>query len=157
MPFDADRYINTKFVPRTFDMNVPMLKEFFDEGEKPIFRLQGLTGQEIGQCKVAPGTMKDVRALMDGLMSSASKEKADAVKDLFGINDVTPDIVIERLEQFKRGCVDPVINDEVARKICHDFGVKFWEMTNKILELSGLGFEPGKQVPSGVMEQSEPA
>lgn len=157
MSFDTDRYMGTPFDPRTEDVPVPELADYFDEGETPVWTVRGLSGQEIGLAAEAMDRSKNIQAVVDGLFSSARADMRNAVGQLVGIDRVIPLDVVKRLDMLVRGSVSPKITDETAKRICRDFGVRFWELTNKILELTGQGYVPGKVPPSGVTEKSEAA
>lgn len=156
--FDAKRFMKTKWQPRTEDVPVPGLKGFFPEGENPVWKVRGLTGQEIGQANEAPDNFKTMAAAVEALAGAqAMKEKVSAIRDLLGLGGKTPADVAKRLEHLVLGSVDPPCTLDLAVKLCEAFPIEFFELTNKILRLTGLGQMPGKQPPSGEIPKSEPA
>ncbi|MCK9362141.1 MAG: hypothetical protein M0P74_00840 [Syntrophales bacterium] len=157
MSFDAKKFLKTKFTLRTDEVAVPALAAFFPEEAKPLWKVRGLTGQELGVANEAPERMRNMAAIMEGLASGAAKEQADAVKELLGIGGTTPQDVAKRLEHLVVGSVDPKCTQELAVRLCEVFPVEFFQLTNKIAALTGQGQMPGKQPPSGETPKSAPA
>jgi hypothetical protein len=157
MGFNSKKFLKTKFAPRTFDVPVPDMKEFFEEGTPAIWKVRGLTGQELGRSNEASSKHKSIVAIIEGITSSSSKENADAVKDLLGLGAATPTDIAKRLEHLCLGSVEPACTLDLAVRICEAYPVEFYQITNKIMELTGQGQVPGKQKPSGVTAESETA
>lgn len=149
MPFDAKRFMKTKFTPRIAEVPVPDLHEFFKEGEKAIWKVRGLTGQELGAANEAADRNKNVAALLEALVSAEAKEKAQAVKDILGVGGKTPQDIAKRLEHLRLGSVDPHCPLDMAVRLCEAYPIEFFTLTNKVMELTGRGQLPGKQPPSG--------
>lgn len=148
MPFDRDRFINTGMKPRMAVVAVSDMADFFapDNAE---WTVRGLTGQELGQAKAAVAARKDIAALVSNLLAGQSAEKADAVKRLFDLGeDVPPDVAL-RIHLLRLGSVSPAADEETAVKICTCFPIEFAQLTQRILELTGQGHEPGKSGASG--------
>jgi len=156
MSFDSKKFLKTKFVPRTEDMPVPDLQAFFPEGAKAVWKVRGLTGQELGRAADAADRNKNIIAILEGLTSEAAKDKAEAVKELLGIGGSTPADIAKRLEHLTLGSVDPACTLDLAVRLCEVFPVEFYQLTNKIVELTGRGQMPGKQPPSGETGKSGP-
>lgn len=156
MPFDAKKFQKTKFVHRTEEIPVPDLKAFFPEGEKAVWTVRGLTGQELGRANEAADRNKNIAAILAGLTSGSEKEITAAVKDLIGVGGNTPDDISKRLEHICIASVDPVCTHDLAVRLCEAFPVEFFQITNAIVRLTGLGQLPGKQPPSGATAVSAP-
>ena len=156
MGFDVKKFNKTKFAPRTDEVPVPDLKEFFAEGEKPVWKVRGLTGQELGRANEAAERNKNMVAILAGLASRNEKEITESVKELLGVAGSTPDDIAKRIEHLVLGSVDPVCSQELAVKLCTVKGIEFYQITNKIYELTGLGQTPGKPKPSGEAALSDP-
>lgn len=156
MAFDTKRFIKTKFIHRTEDVPVPDLRDFFPDNEPAVWKVRGLTGQELGRAAEAAERNKNMSAILEGLTAEASKEKSDAVKELLGIGGGTPQDIAKRLEHLTLGSVAPACTLDLAVKMCETFPVEFYMLTNKILMLTGQGQVPGKPLPSGEMEKSAP-
>lgn len=155
MGFDLEKFQNTKMLPRTSDVPVPGLASWFGKKDKPVFKVRGITGQELGQAKQAVATRKDLAALMDGIIGGTSKEKAESAKKILGMGEDVPEQVALRIHIVKTGSVDPDLDEEATVKLCTCFPVEFEVIGKKILELTGQGHEPGKAEASGVTPASE--
>lgn len=151
--FDVKKFHKTKFKPRTDDVPVPDLKNFFGPKEKPVWTVRGLGGQEIGQAKEAAAKNKNLTAIVDAL-AGTQKEKVQGIKDALGIGKI-PDDIAQRVAQLEAGSTAPECDTELAIKLCKHFPVVFYKLTNKILELTGKGSEPGKPAGSTQTPKSE--
>lgn len=157
MSFDTKKFIKTKFTHRTEDVPVPDLKDFFAPGEAPVWKVRGLTGQELGKVNEAVERGKDMASIISAVTSRVDKEVTDAVKTLIGLGkDVSSDIQ-KRIEHLMAGSVDPVCTQDIAVRLCEAFPIEFFQITNAIVRLTGQGQVPGKQQPSGGAVTSEPA
>lgn len=157
MGFDSKKFLKMKFTERTFPVPVPDLKEFFADGTEAVWVVRGLTGQEVGRSAEAADRNKNIQAILAGLTSDTSKEKSEALRNLLGVGANTPADIAKRIEQLVAGSVDPKCTSDLAVRLCEVFPVEFYQLTNKIIELTGQGQVPGKQNPSGVTAASGPA
>ena len=154
MGFDAKKFLQTQFVPREETVPVPDMKDFFPEGEKPEWKVRGLTGAELARSNEAVTRNKDIAAILEGLISQNNQAKIDSVKQLIGTDDKVPNDIAKRVELFIMGSVEAV-DTEIAIKICTAFPIEFFEITNKITVLTGQGHVPGKPKPSGETQKSK--
>jgi hypothetical protein len=157
MAFDSKRFLKTKFTARTEDVPVPDLAAFFPDDAKPVWKVRGLTGQELGRANEAAERNKNVAAILEGLASGAGKEQTEAVKELLGVGGSTPQDIAKRLEILSIGSVDPQCAPDLAVRLCEAYPVEFYQITNRINFLTGQGQMPGKQPPSGETPKSAPA
>jgi hypothetical protein len=150
MSFDKKIFMKTKFEPRVEPVPVPDLKEFFAAGEDPVWSVRGLTGHELGQVNEAKERNENIGAILEAIVSESSKEKAEAVKALIGLNDKTPGDIVQRIAMLKIGSVEPECDEELAVRLCTHFPGVFVPLTNKIRNLTGQGSTvKKKQTPSG--------
>jgi hypothetical protein len=147
--FDVDKFSSAKLVPRTAIVPVPGLAAFFGEGEPAEWAVRGLTGQELGQAKASVSARKDLGVLIDKLLGAQAGEKADAVRRLFGLGDEVPPDVALRIHLVRMGSTVPDCDEECAVKLCTCYPIEFALISQKILELTGAGHEPGKAGASG--------
>lgn len=154
MPFDTKKFLKEKFVPRTEDVPVPDMKVWFVEGEKPVWTVRGMTGQELGRASEAAERNKSIGAILEGLLAQESKEKTHAVKELLGMAGGTPPDIAKRIEWLIMASVQPVCTLDLALKVCEVFPIEFFQITNVIMQLTGRGQVPGKQKPSGAIPKS---
>lgn len=157
MGFDAKEFLRTKWTPRTEDVPVPDLKDFFPEGEKLLWKVRGLTGVELGRVAEAAERNKNVETIIEMVGSEYSKEKIAAIKEMLGLGGSVPQDVAKRLEYLVIGSVDPKCTLDLAVRICEVRALDFYRLTNSIKDLSGQGHVPGKQPPSGETPKSAPA
>jgi len=154
--FDTKKFKKTKFQNRTEEVPVADLAEFFDEGESPVWVVRGLTGQEVGQTKEAAAKNKNLSAVIEALEAAAKSEKVQGLTKALGVDEI-PQNIAERFEQLTLGSVEPTCDVDLARLLCERYPVMFYELTNKILALTGKGMEPGKPKGSGKTPGSGPA
>ena len=152
--FDTKMFLKEKFKHRTATVPVPDLAQFFGEGFPAEWKVRGLTGQEVGRTQEAPTRIKNAQALLDSIVSGDASDKAEAIKGILGWSSDTPDDVAKRIEILSIGSVDPSCTQELAVRLCETFPIEFYQITNKINELTGLGQVPGKQKPSGKTQES---
>lgn len=157
MAFDAKKFLKTKFTPRTEEVPVPDLAAFFPDGAKAVWKVRGLTGQELGRANEATERNKNVAAILEGIASGVAKEQTEAVKELLGVGGSTPQDIAKRLELLATGSVDPKCPPDLAIRLCETFPVEFFQLTTRISLLTGQGQMPGKQPPSGETQKSGPA
>jgi hypothetical protein len=66
---------------------------------------------------------------------------ADARKALGLAGKETPGEIAKRLEMLAMASVEPAISLQVAVKLAENFPVEFYQLTNEITELTGMGFD----------------
>jgi len=159
MGFDKSKFLKAGFVPREADVDVPALKDFFPEGSPAVWKVRSLSGHEIAKINEKIDNASKIRALMEGLVSAKTDDQKDAIAALVGNTDGTPTDAIRRIQYLMAGTVSPdpkTIDQDFAGRLLEYFGVTFYAITNKILELSGRGYIPGKKSPSGTTSESGP-
>ena len=155
MAFNEKKFMSTNFTPRTQDVNVPDMKDFFEPNTPTVFRVRGLTGQELARVHEAVDKHRNIAGLISGLLSSQSSEKIDAIRASLGVTDDVPAEIARRLEMISIACVDPTISLEAAVRLCEVYPIEFYEITTAISTLTGQGQVPGKPSPSGETQASK--
>jgi hypothetical protein len=155
MAFNEKKFMSTNFTPRTKDVKLPDLKEFFDPGSEPIFKVRGLTGPELARVHEAVEKHKNIAGLISGLLSEQSQDKIESIRAALGVTEDVPAEIARRLEMASIACIDPKISMEAAVRLCETFPIEFYDITGTISELTGKGQLPGKQKPSGVTQESK--
>jgi len=153
---DLQKFLNASLNLREASIPVPELAEFFEEKE-PTWTVRGLTAAELARTQDAAEAGANMAALVEALASGT--DKAEAIKKLAGVpsNDVPKD-VSRRIQLLVEGSVSPEIgenNRDVAVRLAETFPTVFYNLTNKILSLTGQGAEPGKRKASGKKTASE--
>lgn len=160
MAFDVKAFLETHFIPREAEIPItePELKKFFSSNGKPdvkpIWKVRGLSGPEMGRANAAAEKSDNIKGIIKGLLSRMTDEQADAIKKMMGQTDDLPSDIVKRLEQLMIGSLEPKCDHRLAVRLCDTFPIEFYEITNKILELTGLGHLPGKPRPSGKTPKS---
>jgi len=81
MSFDSKKFLKQKYVYREEDVPVPDLGLYFKEGEKPLWKVRGLTGQEMGQVHEAVGVQKNIRSVLSALEGVSEKDKGGGLQE----------------------------------------------------------------------------
>lgn len=147
MQFDADKFASAAFKRREEDVPVKDLAAWFKgtkEGEIPVWRVRGLTGEELARVNEAQARNRNKSAIIEALSSDKQEKMTDAIKELIGTGNSVPDDLARRIEMLTIGSVAPECSHQVAVKLAEAFPVEFYELTTKITQLTGLGSEPGK-------------
>lgn len=148
MPFNADKFDRTEFRFRTKRLNLPALRGYFDEGEEPDFEVRGLTGAELQLALEAQRRNVSVESLMIAL----AKAPADVatIRQAIGLpSKETPGEIAKRIEMLTMASVTPRLEQHIVVKLAEKYPIEFFQLTNEIIELTGLGAEiMGKQEPA---------
>jgi len=152
MSFDSKKFLKQKYVYREEDVPVPDLGLYFKEGEKPLWKVRGLTGQEMGQVHEAVGVQKNIRSVLSALEGVSEKDKVEGFKKALGVSgDVTEDVA-QRIEMLVQGSVSPKCTQELAVRLCEKHPIEFFLLSNTVVKLTGKGHMPGKSKPSGTVQ-----
>ena len=154
MPFDAQRFQHAVFTPRTANVPVPDLRAWFPPDE-PIWTVRGLSGEEIARANEAGSRTEKLRAALEALIQAGAGQR-EAFATLLGTSDDVPEDLVKRYEHLIAGSVNPTIDREIAIKLFAHYPVVAFQLSNKILELTGMGADPGKAPGSGPIPVSEP-
>jgi len=153
MGFDAKKFKRERFTPRTAEVPVPDLAEWFGDGEPAVWGVRGLTGQEVARAReVATRGAQNQAALLEAFSKRVPAEAVEAIRAWAGEGG-KPAAMTLKIEYLLIGSVSPDLSGdsgmEVALKLLEAFPAVFEFLTGKIIELTGLGSEPGKSKPSG--------
>jgi hypothetical protein len=156
MGFDAKRFQKAKFVHRMEAVPVPDLKEWFGANDKAEWTVRGLEGSELGYVNETAQRNKNIAAILEGIISSDDHAKIQGIKDMLGMAGNTPEDIARRLEMLVIGSVDPKCEIDLAIKLCKVYPIEFFQITNKITQLTGQGHVVGKPKGSGETPPSGP-
>lgn len=157
MGFNFDKYKAADFQSRFAEVDVPELRDYFPEGEKPLWKVRNLTAVEMAKCREAvernSGALRD---LISSLVYADGENKGGAISDIKAESDsMVPGDIVRRYEILMAGSVDPEVKEKPdAIMIGKNHPGEFYEITNKILDLTGRGALPGKQKPCGETKES---
>ncbi len=150
---NLQRFLSAALEPRQLDVQVPeLLGTLFDAGEPAVWTVRGLTAAELGRAKQASAEGLDtVKALVQAMAGDG--DKAAQIRKAFGLSDDdVPQDISYRIEMLAAGSVSPQLgteNRDVAVKLAEAFPTTFYDLTNKILNLTGQGAVLGKPKRSG--------
>ncbi len=146
MAFNADKFTSAAFRPRTETLDLPALAPFFDAGEPPQWTVRGLTAAEFARAQDAEKRNSSIDMLIGALSATQGKAEAvDAARKALGLTNAnTPGEIAKRLEMLVAGSVAPVVTMETAVRFSETLAIDFYLVTNKIVELTGQGFDLGK-------------
>lgn len=161
MEFQASRFLAAAFEHRT--EAVPMtgdLAAWFTvgEGETAAWTVRSLTGEELARANEAEVKNRNLSLLVEAI-AATDKTKAQRISDAkkaLGVSDDVPGEMAKRLEMLSTASIDPVCTLEMAVKLATTFPIEFYQLTNKIIGLTGMGqVVVGKSKPSGLTGKSE--
>lgn len=146
MTFDLNRFRAASLAPRQASVPVPDLASFFDDGAEPVWVVRGMDGEEVARSNESTQRHALIANAVDALAAaSASKgDQVDAIKTLIGYGTETPAELAKRFDVLVFGSIDPVIDREIAVRLFRAFPIVGYQLTNKILELTGMGADLGK-------------
>lgn len=147
MAFNTDKFSATDFVPRTRNVEVRALSEFFGEDEKPVFVVRSITGDELARVQEEVEKHKAARKALSQMAASASQEVADAVRVLLaGVKnkDSTPDAWVHTLNLVHIALVEPKLEYSQLVRLATFFPVEISLLRNTALELLGMGHDTKK-------------
>lgn len=153
MPFDVNKFNNSPLEKRTDNLEVPELKEFFDDDENPVWIVRALSGSEIARAQESGDRSKMIGTIVDAMSAGTAKDKQEAVKKIFGVGDDVPDEIAKRIQHLMYGSVSPVIDRTASVRIFEFYPINGFQLTNRILELTGEGAELGKRGGSTVKKK----
>lgn len=152
MGFDLKKFEKTKFVERTDTVKIKgePLKAMFADGDTPEFTVRGLTGEEMARCNEAQSRQKKMSDVAEAMAGEGGAERVQAIRESMGLSqgDVPADLA-RRIEMLCHGCVDPKLDLMAAKKVFKVSTVDGYDLSNKILHLSGQGMQVGERKASG--------
>jgi hypothetical protein len=156
MAFDKKAFMNAQFEARTADVTVSELADWFPDGEA-VFTVRGLTFEELSKADAAADNSGAMLKLLTSIQAKNGADIGEGIKDAFGVGKDTPVNMIKRIHHLMTGSVEPDVDEEFAVKLANTYPVEFTAITNKIIELTGRGYVPGKQKGSTKSPKPEPA
>lgn len=137
--FNPDKFERAQFEARTKAMPVPALAAFFDEGD-PVWVVRGLSANELHRAIEAGNRQKSLGKILEAIADNGTGV-ADARKALGLAGKETPGEIAKRLEMLALASVEPAVSLQVAVKLAENFPIEFYQLTNEITELTGMGFD----------------
>lgn len=136
--FEVNKFNKAKFERRVEGVEVKALSDFFKKGSDPVIMVRGLTHHEVAKCAEGIQSSANLEALLKAAAGHAPSMK-DAIGELIGKVGDTPKDTQKRILHLVEGAVEPEFDEMTAIKLAETFPIEFTQLTNKILELTGLG------------------
>jgi hypothetical protein len=143
------KFQQAKFERRTTSVHVPGMSAFFDEGQPHEIIVQGLNGKEIAMARERVKQNLAVNELVESVLSDKAKSKVKGIQQALGIAGEVPDDHVYRIAVAEFGIVSADFQQEDCVKLASVYPEPFYQITSKILELTGMG-----QVSSGESNSS---
>ncbi|MEA1079529.1 hypothetical protein [Marinobacter qingdaonensis] len=138
MNFDTKKFQKTVFEPRTREVPVPALAEFFGDGADPVFTVRALEHSEISRVRECNQRDEMIKAAVSAL-SGSDVEKGKAIKEILGDVDDVPERTRVRIETLKIACVEPKLDQQTAVRLGQFFPNVLEQLTEVIFELTDQG------------------
>jgi len=140
---DLQKFLQATFQAREAVVELPPdLHAFFGTE----WRVRGLNAAELARSQEAGKRGESLKALVSAMAGSG--DKAEAIRASMGLSDEeVPADISRRIEMLAAGSVEPKLgpeNRDIAVKLSETHATTFYELTNKVLELTGSGSEVGK-------------
>lgn len=144
--FSVERFQSAEFQPRTERVLVPPLAEFFDDGEAAEFVIRGLSASELQRAVEAGQRQGSIETVVKAI--SSKQDQVDSIRKALGMSKDTPGEIAKRIEMLVLGSVSPAFDHAAAVKVAEVCPIEFYDLTNKIVALTGQGGSRVKPQPS---------
>jgi hypothetical protein len=147
--FDLARFSSADLAPRQAMVAVPDLAYWFGEDADPVhtvWTVRGLSGEEIARANESSARHKIMLSAVEALASAgtARADQVEAIQRLIGYGPDVPEDLARRFDHLTYGSVDPAIDRATAVRLFAAYPIVAYQLSNKILELTGLGPDLGK-------------
>lgn len=156
---DLKAFEQATFTRREESIAVPQLKDFFAKGKKPVWKVRGLSGAELGWVNENQSRTDELRQLVVALAGNG--DAAEKIRDYLDLDPNKVNAARSRLIDIVTvGSVDPEIGPDkrqVVVKLNEHHPGLIDLLAQAISRLTGMGSSPGKPKSSGRTRTSEPA
>ena len=144
MPFNIETFDAASVQFATKKIAVPELKDFFDEGEEPVWEIKSLTGLEIAIAEQHAANFGRFKAAMESIGGTSVKEIKKGFDELLGKDaGATPEQYLKWLKYLEFGSV-PRCPEHICVKLAHAKAGTFRRLAYEISVLSAMGADLGK-------------
>lgn len=145
MGFDARAFARADLSPRQQSVPVPELAAWFGEGEAVVFRMRGLSADELARAKDAHANNLRRLGMLDALTGQSRAEVASDVRAALGAEeDKHPDIAM-RQELVHLGTAEPALSEETVALLAERYPLLLYRLSNVVNTLTGQGPEAKKK------------
>ncbi|WP_419663242.1 hypothetical protein Dvar_36380 [Desulfosarcina variabilis str. Montpellier] len=150
---NLEKFKQANFERRTATVPVPALSAFFDDGQKAELTVQGLTGQEIARARERIQQNTAINELVEKIVSEKASSKIEGLQQALGLTDEVPNDLVYRIAICEFGVVSVNLEQEDCVKLAANCPETFYQVTSKILSLTGMGQVPqGELIASGTTQ-----
>lgn len=146
MTFNLDKFQAAEFSARVERVEIRQLSEFFGEGEVPVFVVRGLTAAELQRAIEAGNRQGAIETVVKAI--TTKQDQVESIRKALGLTKDTPGEIAKRIEMLVLGCTEPAMNHAAAVKLAEVCPIEFYDLTNKIVTLTGQGGSRVKPQPS---------
>jgi len=136
MPFNIAEFQNQKIIHRTGEVAVERLAKYFPEGEKPVWKVRGLSGEEMARVGDDVSSNANIGTPKDNPLGN---ELADVIKRITGKGENVPDSHVHKMAMVEYGSVDPKVSRQDVVKLAAVSVIDFLAIFTKIAELTTMG------------------
>jgi hypothetical protein len=139
--FDLNKFEQATITQRTRELDVPLLQDFYEKKQKPIWVIHALTSEDVAMVNDAEERNAAVGTLVTAMLGNNKNSKADAIKSAMGIGEESPADIVRRIEIILRGSTNLNVEEhrDIVIKIAMYYPTVFMTISNEILSLSGEG------------------
>lgn len=148
MGFDLKKYRSEKFKDRTKDVPVPALQKWFGNGDKPVFVVKGLEGEELFKVRNAVNQNRNIEEIVTQLAAEDVSEKVQGALKALGLGGDLPDDYVRRLHTVRLGMVKPKCDLDDIKFLAMNHAIIFTNLSEEIMALTGMG-KLGESTSSG--------
>jgi hypothetical protein len=148
MEFNATKFNREKWNPASHDEPVPELAAWFQDSDgksidNPVWSLRALNGEELAVVQESAFRARNAEGVIAALCAGAAKEVAGAIKELLGYENGARELA-KRIDLIKLGSVAPKPDRPTVVKLFQLYPEVAFRLSNKVMELTGVGHQPGK-------------
>ena len=153
---DFDKFKITDFERRTATVKMPALTAFADEGKDVCeIEVQALTGEEVARARERVKQNAGLAEIIEKFAGGSLPDLVEAMKEKLGMTESVTADAVYRIAVLEFGIVGHPLPQDQCVKLFNHAPEAFYDLTNKILELTGLGSVPaGEPSASGEIQES---
>lgn len=151
MTFNAALFMATSLAPREATIAVPDLASWFHDAPAE-WTVRAITGEELARSNEISGRYKAVAAAVQALAHAGQSESVEAMQSLIGYGTDVPEDLAKRIDYLTVASIAPTIDRSISVKLFSLYPIVAYSLTNKILELTGLGPDLEGKVPHSTGE-----
>lgn len=151
---NLEKFKQANFEQRTATLPVPTLAAFFDKDEKPELTVRGLTGFEVARARERVTQNTAISELIEKIVGTKASTKIEGLQQALGLSEDVPSDLVYRIAICEFGVSSVDLEQEDCVKLANTCPETFYQLTSRILELTGMGqVPPGESNASGTTSE----